>query len=117
MKKTFLVVLFLTFLITSTAIAHSPKNLVAQFDLENHILSVEVNHIVGGVSTSHYIIELTVSHNGKEVIIQQTAKQLDDTQTFFYFMPAVEVGDEIEVLAVCNLSGQKNIKIIVEDKG
>jgi len=116
MKKTFLVILFLTFLITSTTMAHSPKNVVAQFDLENHILSVEVTHTVGGVSTSHYIKELTVSHNGKEVIVQQTVKQLDDTQTFLYFMPAVEAGDEIEVLAVCNLSGQKNIKFIVEDK-
>ena len=114
MKKFFLLVLFLILLITTTSLAHPPGEVTAQFDLEDNILSVEVAHNVGGGSNSHYIKELKISLNGKEVIIQKTIRQISDTQTFIYFMPAVESGDEIGILAICNIGGQGNIKIIVE---
>ena len=116
MKKIFLSVLFLVFLITTTAIAHPPGEVTAQFDLEKSVLSVEVAHNVGGGSSSHYIDEVIISLNGKEFIVQKTTRQISDTQTFLYFMPAVEAGDEIGIVAVCNIGGQGNIQIIAEEK-
>jgi len=116
MKKILLTVLFLFLLITTTAIAHPPAEVTAQFDLEKNILAVEVAHNVGGGSNSHYIGEITIRLNGKEVIVQKTTRQISNTQTFLYFIPAVEAGDEIGILAVCNVGGQGNIQIIVEDK-
>ena len=116
MKKIFLSVLFLFFLITTTVMAHPPGEVTAQFDLESNILSVEVTHNVGGGSSSHYIGEVIISLNGKGVIVQKTTRQISDTQTFLYFMPAVEAGDEIGIVAVCNVGGQGNIQIIAEDK-
>lgn len=116
MKKILLLVLFLFFLITTTSMAHPPEKVTAQFDLKSNILSVEVTHNVGGESSSHYIKELTISLSGKEVIVHKTTRQISDTQTFLYFMPAVEAGDKIGIVAVCNIHGQGNIEIIVEDK-
>jgi hypothetical protein len=116
MKKIFLSVLFLVFLFATTAMAHPPGEVTAQFDLENSILSVKVTHNVGGGSSSHYINEVIISINGREVIVQKTTRQISDTQTFLYFMPAVEVDDEIGIVAVCNVGGQGNIQIIVAEK-
>ncbi len=116
MKKIFLSVFFLVFLLTTTTMAHPPQEVTAQFDLENSILSVEVAHNVGGESSSHYIEEVIISLGGKEVIVQKISRQISNTQTFLYFMPAVEAADEIGIIAVCNVAGQGNIEIIVEDK-
>src|SRR6056297_338429 len=116
MKKIFLSIVFLVFLITTTSMAHPPGEVTAQFDLENSILSVEVAHNVGGGSDSHYIDEVIISLNEKEVIVQKTTRQISDTQTFLYFLPAVEAGDEIGIVAVCNVGGQGNIEITVKDK-
>ena len=115
MKKIFLVVFFCIFLYTSTTIARPPEEVTAEFDLESRILSVKVTHNVGRESDSHYIEEVTITHNGKKNIVQKTSRQLSDTQTFLYFMPAVKKGDEIEVLAVCSLFGEGTFKFTVED--
>ena len=114
MKKIFLAVLFSAFLIASTSMAHPPNEIIAEFDLTNRVLSVKIAHNVGG-DTSHYIEKLTVNYNGEEVIVQQTSRQLSDIQTFLYFMPEVKAGDEIEILAVCSIFGQRNFKFTVED--
>ena len=116
MKKILLSVLFLFLLITTTAMAHPPAEVTAQFDLEKSILAVEISHNVGGGSNSHYIKELTISLGGKEVIVQKTTRQISDTQTFLYFMPTVEAGDEIGIVAVCNIAGQGDIQVTVEEK-
>jgi desulfoferrodoxin (superoxide reductase-like protein) len=114
MKKLFLGVLLLMFLIGSTAMAHPPKEVTAKFDLESNILSVEVVHPVGG-DPVHFIESITVSLNDKEIIVQQISKQLGDSQTFVYFIPEVEEGDEIAIVAVCNIFGDKSFGFTVED--
>lgn len=116
MKKIFLSIFFLVFLFTITSMAHPPGEVTARFDLDSNILSVVVAHNVGGGSSSHYIDEVIISLNGKEVIVQKTTRQISDTQTFLYFMPAVETGDEIGIVAICNVGGQRNIRIIVEEE-
>ncbi len=90
--------------------------MTAQFDLNTHILSVEVIHIVGGESTNHYVEGLQITHNRESVIEQKTKRQLSDIQTFLYFMPAVGEGDEIEIIADCSLFGQRSANITVEDE-
>jgi len=40
---------------------------------------------------------------------------LGDSQTFLYFIPEVEEGDEIEIVAVCNIFGQKSFTFTVEE--
>jgi len=114
MRRIFLGVFLLLFLMGSIAMAHPPSEVVAEFDLERNVLSVEVTHTVGG-DPIHFIEKLTVSHNSKEIIVQQISKQLGDSQTFLYFIPEVEEGDEIEILAVCNIFGDKSFKFTVQD--
>ena len=114
MRRIFLGVFLLLFLMGSIAMAHPPSEVVAEFDLERNVLSVEVTHTVGG-DPIHFIEKLTVSHNSKEIIVQQISKQLGDSQTFLYFIPEVEEGDEIEIIAVCNIFGDKSFKFTVQD--
>jgi desulfoferrodoxin (superoxide reductase-like protein) len=113
MRKISLAVLFLL-LIGSVAMAHPPSEVTAEFNLESNILSVEVVHSVGG-DPVHFIESLTLSHNSKEIIVQQISKQLGDSQTFLYFIPEAEEGDEIEIVAVCNIFGDKRYKFTIED--
>ncbi|MFW6149512.1 MAG: hypothetical protein ACOC6D_06615 [Atribacterota bacterium] len=114
MIRKFLMALLLFFIVGSIAIAHPPSEVVAEFDLESNVLSVEVTHTVGG-DPIHFIEKLTISHNDKEIIVQQISKQLGDIQTFLYFIPEVEEGDEIEIVAVCNIFGDKSFKFTVEE--
>jgi len=113
MKKILFTVLMLFFLICITAIAHPPREVVAEFNLENNVLSVNVTHNVGG-DPVHFIENITVSHDGKEIIVQQISKQLGDSQTFLYFIPEAEEGDEIEIVAVCNIFGEKSYKFTIK---
>jgi len=55
-KMFFLGVFLLMFLINSTAIAHPPSEVAAEFDLESNILSVEVVHSVGG-DPVHFMVK------------------------------------------------------------
>ncbi len=114
MRRVFLGVFLLLFLIGSTAIAHPPREVVAEFDLESNVLSVDVTHTVGA-DPIHFIEKIIVSHNDKEIIVQQISKQLGDSQTFLYFIPEVEEGDEIEIEAVCSIFGDKSFKFTVEE--
>jgi desulfoferrodoxin (superoxide reductase-like protein) len=115
MRRIFFLGVFLViFLISSTAMAHPPSEVAAEFDMESNILSVKVVHPVGG-DPIHFIESLTVSHNGKEIIVQQISKQLADSQTFVYFIPEVEEGDEIAIVAVCNIFGDKSFKFTITD--
>jgi desulfoferrodoxin (superoxide reductase-like protein) len=114
MRRGFLGAFLLLLLMGSIAMAHPPSEVVAEFDLESNVLSVEVTHTVGG-DPIHFIEKITVSHNGKEIIVQQISKQLGDSQTFLYFIPEVEEGDKIEIVAVCNIFGDKSFKFTVEE--
>lgn len=115
MKRILFVMLFLVILFTSTSMAHPPNKVSAEFDLETNILSVQVSHMVGGENSRHYIDEIIITHNGKQVIEQLTTRQLSNQQTFLYFMPAVDAGDEIKVVAVCNVAGQDSFQLTVKE--
>ncbi|MFA7574620.1 MAG: hypothetical protein WCY14_03900 [Arcobacteraceae bacterium] len=114
MKKIFFIVFLLFFLTGAIAMAHPPSEIVAEFNLESNILSVEVTHIVGG-DPVHFIENITVHHEGKEIIVQKISKQLEDSRTFLYFIPEAAEGDELEILAVCNIFGEKSYKFTIKE--
>lgn len=101
-------------LITTFAIAHAPKDLEAEFDLEKNMLVISLNHSSGEKNSKHYVNEIIVEHNGEIVIVQKNTRQLGNHAIYLYFMPSVDVGDDLKITAVCNVFGKKDFKFKVE---
>ncbi|MCP4641938.1 MAG: hypothetical protein GY851_15965 [bacterium] len=101
-------------LISGMAMAHPPKSLEVKFDKTKKTLDVTVKHSVSDTE-KHYVKELKVEVNGKEVITQKTSKQeSDDEQTYTYKLTDVKKGDKIKAVANCNKYGKKSKEITVE---
>ena len=104
----------LLLLICGSACAHAPQKVETWFDPDEHILKVTISHGVkdGG---KHFVDEVTVSLNGKEVVRQILLAQENlESLTVLYRITDAGPGDEIGVSAACNLSGKKTAKIKVE---
>lgn len=114
MLRKFTLVLSIWMLITTFAIAHPPRDLNAEFDLERNMLVINLTHVSGGKDANHYISEIVVNHNGENVIAQRNTRQLGNRAIYLYFMPSVDVGDTIKVTAICNVSGKKEFEFKVE---
>ncbi|MGC9315740.1 MAG: hypothetical protein ACP5G4_08990 [bacterium] len=112
MKKiTILILLALAGLV----MAHGASDVELNFDEENSILTVTVEHSVSD-PTSHYIDEIVVELNGEEIIKQTFNKQTDgDFQLVSYVIIDAKAGDEIEVISNCSKFGKKKAKITVGD--
>ena len=105
MKKTLFFTVVMLLFISTAVMAHSPQKLETTFDMETNIFTVEFTHTVGGKNTSHYVDKISIMVNGNEVITQIPGKQLNNTETFSYYMPGLSKGDEVEVMAYCSISG------------
>ena len=114
--RIFVTVICLLLLCSFGLSAHTPSDVMANFDLDNHILTVEIVHKVGEASKTHFVEEVEISHNGKKVIEQTASRQLSDNQTFRYFMPGVESGDKIFIEAYCSIQGEQTFELTVEEK-
>jgi hypothetical protein len=87
--------------------AHSPEVVYLEFDFEDHILWVEVAH---GVEKplKHFVETIKVKLNGKEIITQTLHRQgTKEALRIVYRIIDAGVGDEIEVTAICNISGKR----------
>lgn len=115
MKKVSILVVLSVFLFAVGAMAHSPSELNTEFDLENHVFSVEVRHSVGGGSTNHFIEEVTIHHEGEEVLVQLPGAQLSDAPMFLYYMPGIEPGDVLKVEADCSIAGKMSTEFTVPE--
>lgn len=115
MKKNFIIFLGLFFIVLSSpAFAHSPTDIIFNYDARTKILSVGVAHSVEDAQ-KHFIKEITIKVNGKEGIEQQFASQVNiNVQAASYAQVDLKKGDIIEVLAVCNKSGQLKKKFEIK---
>lgn len=110
MKKIFLLTFCLVFLLSSAVLAQpQPPQISPVFDLELNFLSLDITHQYTGDGMTEHIKEITVFHNGKEVIYQTPGRQLEETETFLFYMPAVTQGDEIEVRAASTVAGSSSV--------
>ncbi len=110
MKKTAILTFCLVFLLASAAVAQpQPPQISPVFDLELNYLSLDITHEFTGDGMTEHIKEIKIYHNGKEVITQTPGRQLEETETFLFYMPAVTQGDEIEVRAASTVAGSASI--------
>ena len=110
MKKISILTFCLIFLLASTAAAQpQPPQISPVFDLDLNYLSLDITHQFTEDGMTEHIKDITVFHNGKEVINQAPGRQLEETETFLYYMPAVTQGDEIKIEADSTVAGSASV--------
>lgn len=105
----FLVILFLMF---SIQVFSHPASKVT-LSIEGKVLHITVNHNVGN-SENHYIDEILVFLNEKEIVRQKFFMQTDSIQKVSYTIPSLKPGDKITVSTNCSRGGKRSGTIIVE---
>jgi len=107
MKKIVLLIgLFLLFALNAVVYAHPPSDIKITFDHKTKMLTAVIIHDVSNPS-KHYIKEVDVVLNGKEIIQQSISRQDNfDSQTVSYFIPDAKVGDVFSVEGYCSISGK-----------
>lgn len=98
-------------LFVATAFAHPPSKIVLVFDKEKSILDCVVYHDVKNPQ-NHFIEEIAVFVNGKEVLKKEFSGQDNkNTQPFVTALKDISPGDVISVEADCNVFGKRTEKL------
>ena len=107
MRKTKGIILILILLSITAAVCHTPLKAELDFDLKTGILKVTFTHKVRDAK-QHFVYQAVVKVN-KQVLIEQTMEQQDDTNggSLVYKLPGVKPGDTITVSLSCNKGGTK----------
>jgi len=110
---TVLLVLLSLFVFSSIAYAHPPSDIKITFDSKTKMLSAVIIHDVAN-SLNHYIKQVDVGLNGKDIIVQNISRQDNNySQTVSYFIPDAKVGDVLSVEGHCSISGKLQRGIVV----
>ena len=117
MKLVSKVVVALCFIagLSVSAFAHPPKDFDIEYDAQNKVLKILVQHQVTNPA-GHYIEWLTVDLNKKNMVKQnfssQRSKDLQDTQ---YIFIDAKPNDQITVAAQCSVMGSLKKIYTVKD--
>jgi len=102
-------------LFSGVAFAHPPSTINAAFDQDTKILTVQALHNVPNPTGDHYIQEIKIKLNGKDMVLQyfltQTSSGVQEAQ---YLFIDAKSGDTIEVYALCNKFGDKTITLNID---
>ena len=105
----FLVVLFLTF--SMQALSHPASKVI--LSIEGKVVHVTVKHNVSNPE-NHYIDEILLFLNDKEIIKQILFMQTGDMQEVYYTIPSLKPGDKVTVKTNCSRGGNRSGTITVE---
>lgn len=84
------------------AFAHQAEDMVVAYDEKNKVVSIGVIHLTDNPE-KHFIKEVTVKLNGKEIIRQAFLGQQDPkVQAVSYVIEDAKDKDTIEVVATCS---------------
>lgn len=96
------------------AFAHPPSAMTVTYDVSASTLKIEAVHPVKD-ENDHYIKNISVMLNDKEIVNQKFAKQLDkQKEPAVYIVPGVKAGDQFSVAAECNRFGTKKVSMKVQ---
>lgn len=94
------------------AYAHPPQDVQIAYDVNTQTLTVTITHKSG--FGFHYINSVIVKKNGVVVSTNKYDKQPDPATFSYTYKMVAGKGDNIEVTAICNLSGNKTATIDVK---
>ncbi len=109
MRKSFIAVLFL--FIVLSVYAHPASKVNAEFNMETKKLTILFEHKVSDTS-KHYISEVKVYRNKKEIMIQKIKGQETAVGgNLYYRIPDAKPGDKLNIYTVCNKFGKKSFEL------
>ena len=109
MKRTLVAVL--VWAAAVTAWANPPSDI--KLTVQGTTVNISIMHPTKDV-LKHYIVEVRVTLNGKEVIRQTYVQQAaPDSQSAVYVIPSLKAGDSLTVYARCNIYGDRTKKFMV----
>ncbi len=91
--------------------AHAPSHVTLDFNKQTNLLEVKYEHKVGD-PTQHYITEVKIQLNEKDIIIQSLSSQDDNTGgSLIYKIIDAKPGSEIKVQLTCIRGGSKSASV------
>lgn len=116
MKK--IIIALLLMMISSFIFAHAPSEITLSYDAKTSILSINVVHPIAATKApdpmKHFVKEITVNVNGKDIIMETIAFQQSDNGEVSTFLLKVKSGDKVSVKANCSISGTKISDIVIK---
>ena len=101
--------------ITGDALAHPPRDIVAEFDNSTKILKIEVVHPVRSVDT-HFIDKLEIRMDGKLMVVQNFDSQSSErTQEVLYVLIDARAGSAVVIQAECSIYGSSKKEMSLEN--
>jgi len=92
----------------------APSNVILDFNKETRFLDVKYEHQVGD-ATQHYIAEVKILLNEKEIIVQSLISPDDNNGgSVVYKIIDAKPGDEIKVQLKCSRAGSKSASVRIE---
>ena len=110
-KKSFLILVIVSISIAGflsqipTISANSPSNMVLAYDQSTTTLNVTITHTVNDPGT-HFIESVTIKVNGTTVKTETYSDQPVSGTFMYQYNLTAYVENTINVVAVCNISGQ-----------
>jgi hypothetical protein len=113
MRKNMIVLLLVILFLMLSAQAFSHPASKVTLLVEGKVLHITVNHNVGNPE-NHYINEILVFLNDKEIIRQIFFMQTDNMQEVSYTIPSLKPGDKVTVKTNCSRGGKRSGTITIE---
>jgi len=108
-----IVLSFLVFsLWPSLAQAHGPKDVTLVYDSGSRTVSVTISHPVSNPQ-KHYIKEVTITKNGKEVAVYEYTSQPEPSSFTYTYPIEAKAGDTLKVKATCNYFGSDTEELAI----
>jgi len=109
-------IVFITLLLSLSIglFAHPASNVTLNYDATTLLLTVNFEHSVKNPA-DHYISEMIIKIDGKQIISQNLPLQENPTGgSLVYKLPGLKTGNLIEAVAVCNKIGKKSAKLTIK---
>ncbi len=100
--------------VAMTLTAHAPSDMTLTYEPETNLLTVEIDHGVRDTDR-HYIDNVKLTNEGKEVIIHNISRQENEKGiTLIYRIPDIAAGSVLSVTATCNRIGRMTRSIEIQ---
>ncbi|MHA1198668.1 MAG: hypothetical protein ACTSQF_04875 [Candidatus Heimdallarchaeaceae archaeon] len=109
-----LAVISLSIFFVSAVQAHSPTNIVIDYNFDTNVLTVTVNHAVSEPDT-HYINQIDVWVNDILNTTEMYSRQFSTAYQIDTFNITANHGDVIKIKAHCNVSGSLISEFTLQD--
>jgi desulfoferrodoxin (superoxide reductase-like protein) len=113
MKKVLIILFTLCFILP--AFAHSPSNIIVEYNKEKKELDISIEHAVYDPKT-HYIKNVTILKNNRKIIADDFKEQQNKSeQVLQYIIRNLKKGDNITVKADCSVHGSVSETITISE--